>query len=550
MNPLKEPALQIRDAFLAMPLPSRVIAGMLVAAIAIGLGVLMQGGSTSEETYLFGGESFNESEVAEMELAFSAAGLSQWQREGRRIKVPSDSLHTFLKALDESGKVPTRLASAMEDALNSSNPLELNGQRISRETWAKQKMIARQICVFPEVRSAAVHYDKTERGFRRDGVQTASVMVTPEGSRPLSPTTVRKIRAMVASAYAGMREEDVTVTDINGRSGDGWSEQENELLTIQRAVEEDYEREIRKLLGGYEPFTVAVHADIDPTLGTETTEVKYDTERATLQERSVKRETTNVKPAAGGVPGVEPNIGNQPARIDDTAQKSSTKDEERETSGVVGQQYTRSQLAGYQTRRVQVSIMLPQSYYDKVWRIGYLKQNPTAAPNDIPVPPADELTKLRTEVQQTIKSVVTQQLPRLETGGNDPTSLVEVGDYPDLPEPLVPGPSASERAISWLAGSWQAIGLGCLALAALLIARSVARTTPAATPPQFEEGFGLEIPASPSGEQDDAAEGGAKTAKKRMQITGGSLKDELADLIDSNPDVAANVLRSWIGDAA
>jgi flagellar M-ring protein FliF len=35
-----------------------------------------------------------------------------------------------------------------------------------------------------------------------------------------------------------------------------------------------------------------------------------------------------------------------------------------------------------------------------------------------------------------------------------------------------------------------------------------------------------------------------------MQITGGSLRDELIRLVESNPDVAANVLRSWISDAA
>jgi flagellar M-ring protein FliF len=35
-----------------------------------------------------------------------------------------------------------------------------------------------------------------------------------------------------------------------------------------------------------------------------------------------------------------------------------------------------------------------------------------------------------------------------------------------------------------------------------------------------------------------------------MEITGGSLRDELIRLVENNPDVAANVLRSWISDAA
>jgi flagellar M-ring protein FliF len=35
-----------------------------------------------------------------------------------------------------------------------------------------------------------------------------------------------------------------------------------------------------------------------------------------------------------------------------------------------------------------------------------------------------------------------------------------------------------------------------------------------------------------------------------MEITGKTLTDELSGLIESNPDVAANVLRSWMGEAA
>ena len=35
-----------------------------------------------------------------------------------------------------------------------------------------------------------------------------------------------------------------------------------------------------------------------------------------------------------------------------------------------------------------------------------------------------------------------------------------------------------------------------------------------------------------------------------MTITGGTLKDELLLLVESNPEVAANVIRGWVGEAA
>ena len=34
-----------------------------------------------------------------------------------------------------------------------------------------------------------------------------------------------------------------------------------------------------------------------------------------------------------------------------------------------------------------------------------------------------------------------------------------------------------------------------------------------------------------------------------MTITGGSLKEELLHLVEDNPEVAANVIRGWVGDA-
>ena len=74
-----------------MPMQSRVIAAMLVAVIAIGLAFLVRGSDTKSTEYLFGGRSMGEQEMDSIEVALSAAGLNEWEREGRRIKVPKES---------------------------------------------------------------------------------------------------------------------------------------------------------------------------------------------------------------------------------------------------------------------------------------------------------------------------------------------------------------------------------------------------------------------------------------------------------------------------
>lgn len=83
-----------------------------------------------------------------------------------------------------------------------------------------------------------------------------------------------------------------------------------------------------------------------------------------------------------------------------------------------------------------------------------------------------------------------------------------------------------------------------LALVALLVAKSAAKASGDPSPTEFREGFGLEIPAPPP----ELAE--SEEDSEKMTITGGSLKDELLTLVEGNPEVAANVIRGWVGEAA
>lgn len=549
MNFLKDSLNQFRDAFLAMPVPSRVIAGILVAAIVIGLGFLMKGGSSSEGTYLFGGQSFSEQELGEMELAFSQAKLTGWKREGMRLRVPSSSQHEYLNALAEAGTLPTRLHSAMEEALNQSGLMELNSKQRARWMHGKKVDCSRDIEAFPDVQWARVEYDIREGGFSGDVRQTASVTIVPEGTRPLSTMRKKMIREHVAGCFAGLKEEDVHVSDTNEQGG-LYDEDEHPLLATQRRVESKFDAQIRKLLVGYGDFQLAVRAEINPSLGSEKVEVKYDPEAVITESSSRKREFDSLREPQGGVPGAVPNTAtssNTAMKIDEISTKVTSSDESKESRSEVGQSHEQSRLVGLQTERVTVSIGLPLSYYETAWRRQYLTQNADANSEEIPSMTAEQLEQLKSQTSLTIKNAVTSILPPVEVGASK-MPLVEVWDYPDLPESRLAAPSTSAKAFSWLAGSWQAVGLVVLALIALLIARSVAKSSPTASPQPFEEGFGLEVPTPQNSEEEASDEAGKK--KNEMEITGASITEELTGLIDSNPDVAANVLRSWMGQAA
>ena len=106
MNFLKQSTDQPREVFESMPMQSRIISVMLVAAIAIGLAFLVRGNDNNPKQMLFGGRSMSEQELDAIEVALSAAGLNEWEREGRRIKVPSEVKANYFAALKDASSLP------------------------------------------------------------------------------------------------------------------------------------------------------------------------------------------------------------------------------------------------------------------------------------------------------------------------------------------------------------------------------------------------------------------------------------------------------------
>ncbi len=543
MNFFRQSTDQARQVFLSMPMQSRVIAMMLVAVIAIGLAFLVRGSDTKSTEYLFGGRSMGEQEMDSIEVALSAAGLNDWEREGRRIRVPKDVKSTYLAALGDASSLPIALRTEVDQAIKNSSPFDSSDLRHSREMHAKEKDLGSKISAFPDVRWASVEYDRGERiGLSRAVAQSASVMVQPEGTRSLPRQRIVAIQELIRGSYAGMATDDVVVIDTNSTTGSLGAEEEDPLLTKQREAETHIEYKLRKLLAEY-PAQIAVFAEIDPTMDSELASLKFDPEPTNLRNSSKKIETTRNQQIPSGVPGADPNaIGNRAQSIGKDVEVLNTTQDERDTSGVAGQQFESSKLADLQVKTVRVSIMLPTSYYKELNIENEMIRDSTQNRAEIILDDAT-LEGLRVKTEKKISEIVSPLLPRV-TAGADPVTLVTVRDAPDLPKEQPTEQLATSQALSWLAESWQTLALVLLGLVALLVARSAAKSAGNATPAEFQEGFGLEMPGPAPVEQD------AEEEAERMTITGGSLKDELLHLVEDNPEVAANVIRGWVGDAA
>ena len=544
MSLLRESSDQLRGAIADMPIQSRVIAGMLVIAIAIGLGLLVRGTAGNETDYVFGGEMLGEAELAAVEIAFSQAGLNGWIREGNRIRVPNESRSEYYAALQDSAALPMSLRSSMEKAIAETGTFESNEQRISRVMHAKEQDLGKKIEQFPDIRWASVEYDRGQRyGLSRSTPQSASVVVQPVGSNPISSAREQMIKELIRGSYAGMTVDDVVVIDTNGTSIGGVGD-DDPLLRKRQEAEAYFEQKIRSVLSGYGSIRVAAFAEIDPTMDTEKTSLTYD-EPTTIRSTQKTLESKTNRPGLGGVPGAAPNanvVSNRSTSIE-AAEVSSLDEMERESNSVAGTQYENSRMASLQIQRVRVSIGLPESYYQKVWNQKQARENPDVPLAEITPASEADLQTLKDETKENIQSGVVQLLPPV-AGGQDAMPLVEVWDYPDLPEPAPVEVDTTKIAMTWLASHWQSIALILLAFFALIVAFSAAKKSDSDTPSDFNEGFGLELPQPPPEivEADEDSES--------MTITGGSLKDELVELVEANPEVAANVIRGWVGEAA
>ena len=543
MNFFKQSSDQAREAFSAMPMQSRIISVMLAAAIAIGLAFLVRGVDTESSTYLFGGKSFGEHELDAIELAFSKAGLNDWQREGRRIKIPSDGKSTYLAALEETSTLPTNLQSGVQDAINATGPFDSNDLMLARQRVAKESDLSKRIAMLPEVKSASVVYDRGERrGLSQNRPQSASVLVVPEGTAPLPRHRIAAIREMIRASYAGMSSDDVDVVDTNGTTASTLDADEDPLLRKQQETEDLWKRKIRSALSAY-PATVEVYAEIDPIMDVEKASLTYDAEGTAVYSPSRKIESSSNRQPNRGVPGTVPNaIGNRSASLEDNLETRNLSDKREDVEKVAGQQYENSRIAPLTVKAINVTVGLPRSYFKAIYTQERLEKDPTKTVADVPPMSDEDFEGLKTKTFNTIEVAVSRLLP-IQLPGDDRSSKVDTFVTPDLPADPPPPSDTTKVALTWLADSWQSIALVFLALIALLVARSAARATGDTPPAEFREGFGLELP-KPQPEPEITDDEDA------MTITGGNLKDELVTIVEGNPEVAANVIRGWVGDAA
>ncbi len=550
MDFLNKAFLQLKDLFRSMSAGARITAALLLVLVVVSLAYLFRYQMSGPGVYLMNGELFSTEELQTMQGAFAKEGLKGWDFEGPRIRIPRGQQTAFLAALAKNDAMPRRSGDYIEKALSGTNILMDSQHRKDLVKAAKEKELARRIRIMPNIQDAFVMYDtETKRGISPETVATASVSVTPKGSQPLSAQEARSIRNLVASGIVGLKPENVRVVDLKhaelnfGDAGSG-DPQADVLAGKTQTWQEKFKKDIQDRLAHIGGVLVSVSVQLDTTKSTHKTESKVEPKATPISTMTKSRSKTREGTVPAGAAGV---IANQAQGLRPTQTKGSRDEEEESTEqtvNAVSRSSIETDVTGHAPKRVTASVGIPTSYFESIWRT----RQGIGAGTDSKKPPQAELDQIRTqEIKKTQDAIVSLLLPYNE-GETDMTKAVSVVEFPDIPPEQVPEPGIPERVTGWLIENWRTLGLIALALVSLVMLRSMVRSVPTGEEPvraPVAQG-----PGQPAAETAKREETAADRRLKRLTGSGPTLRDELTQIVTEDPETAANILRTWIGNVS
>jgi flagellar M-ring protein FliF len=559
MDFLNKAFAQVSELFKSMTPGARLTAGLLLAVIVISLGFLFQRQSSGPDAYLMDGEPFPATQLGAMEAAFSKANLTGAVRDGNRFKVPRGQQSAYMGALADAEVLPPNFGDYLGRAIASDSPFAMRGSREEKLKLAKQQELQLIIRSMRGIESASVLYDaKDKRSFAQDPVATASVNVKPQGTMELEPAQVRTVRNLVASAFAGLKPESVTVTDLNGRtyvgssdSPGGGDSQDDAYASRKHMYEQEWNRKIREALYWIPAVVVQANVELDPQTGHEENVTTYDTKGVVYNQKETTG-TKNVEPATpAGPPGFnaqQPGGINQAAKLSSAGGIKSTEETNHsESQTKVPTTIVRKTQHGLTPKSVTVTVGIPDSYYAKVWQ----QKNPTPDGQPPKPPIQTDLDQIKESVQKQVETATVWLLPPSELPA-DKYPRVKVVSFPDLPTQAPALPGMQDNALAWLAQNWTTLGMGGLTLFGLIFLRSMVKSMPVTsspTTPSADAQPSLSVVSAADDEQPEES-GGKRSRLKRRLGSGPSMRDELAEMVREDPDAAVSILRNWIGSAS
>ena len=550
MDFLNKAVAQLSELFRSMTPGARLTAGLLLVVVVVSLGYLFRYETSGADVYLMNGEPIQAGDMNNMVAAFGKASLTDFEIQGPKIRVPHGKQAVYIGALADAKALPSHFGDSFRRMIDNGTVFLSKQEREERFKVAIQENLSLWISKMTGIDSADVMIDsETKSGLAREEVKTASVGVKAIGSEPIKESQVDAICSLVSGAVAGLKSESVKVTDLNagisynGPPGGGNQSNGNTYLSLQKRYEEEYKRKVLDSLSLIPNLTVQASVQLNREKFNRT--VKVEPIKGVVVGRKEKTSTHSREGgggAAGGRPGYQTN-SNQATSLASAGQKGSRDEEEgteTEERTIPGTQQVETDTVGLTPELVRVTIGIPNSYFEKVWR----ERNPTPAGQEAKPPDQAALEQVRSEETTRIQKHVAGLLPPAK-GVADLGELVTVTSFQDIKPGAIPLPGMGQKVTVWLAEYWSTLGLIGLAAVSLLVLRSMVRGAGGAPESATMQ---TRLAAEPEPGEQESAEAVAARRLRRFSGSGPTLRDEVSEMVKEDPDAAANILRSWIGN--
>jgi flagellar M-ring protein FliF len=453
----------------------------------------------------------------------------------------------------------------------------------ARYQHAMEGELSRSIGRIDNVRAARVHLAlPTESVFARAKREpSASVIVDLYGGRRLEPAQVSAITHLVSASVPNLPSSRVTVVDSRGNLLTDAKRDEQMAVTNQRfeytrKLEQSYVDRVHAILEpfvGPEGVRAEVAADLDFTATEQTRETFNPDLPAVRSERLLEEERVGAGP--GGVPGAlsnsppeqaaapeqavaeqDPAAGAAPADANAEAAPPQPTSKRSQTTRnyEIDRTISHTRQSVGTLRKLSVAVVLrkpqPVAVANPV-----AAGDPAAAPAPAaPAAPVEFTAEEIARMTQLVKDAVGFDAARGDTVSLSPAAFVA----PAMPEPL-PAPPLWEQPWAWDVGKQLLGGLFVLILFFGLLrpaVKSLVGKPPVAIADKAAE------PAAPA-EQQLALPPGAgsvSTVAETPALPNPAQKDlgaglplhedldQLKSIVTEQPLVAAQVIKSWVGD--
>ena len=460
---------------------------------------------------------------------------------GATVVVPASQVHDLRLTLAGAG-IPQGGVVGFEIFDKSGFGMTDFAQKVNY-TRALEGELTRTIRRIEGVEGARVHLVLPERRLfeEQSAPATASVVLQMRGSRRLGAKQVQGVVHLVASSVEGLGPDHVTVVDNRGnvlyqQSGDEAGMLASTQLEFKRGYEKDVESRVRQMLEqvlGQGSAVVQVAAVFDFDRVQETSET-FDPQGAVVRSEERVSETASGGSGPSGTPGVASNVGDADQAAGGGPGASSSNRETETVNYEVSKTTTRTEKGPGTLKRLSVAVAVDGTYREP--------REGEVGPDKVFVPrTAEALGQMRSLVEKAVG---------FDSARGDAVEVTSIPFRPaEVPDTVAAG-LGTELYLS-LAKYGLAALLGLLLILFgvrplvrwLTHAGQVTTVTEPTSVAEMERALAGGGPGDPgAGPAEVVFDETPSSEVMRRE----SLKKRLTEMVVEEPQVAAQLLRSWM----